>query len=64
MDFKDKIRTARLKMMLSQTELAAALGVSYPSVQRWETGKCNPTFKARRAFRELCEKNNIDIEKL
>jgi len=62
MDFKEKIKEVRLKLFMSQEEFAKALGVSYASVNRWEQGKCKPTYKAQKAFIELCKKNNIKID--
>ncbi len=62
MEFKDKFKAARLKMMLSQEEIAKELGVSFASVNRWETGRNMPNFQAQRAFHDLCEKRGIKIE--
>lgn len=42
----------REKMFVSQKELAVILGVSFVSVNRWETGKFNPTIKAKKKLNE------------
>ena len=47
-------------MLISQTELAEMLGVSFASVNRWENGKHEPTIKAKRKLRELFRKNGIE----
>ena len=46
-------------MYMSQEEFAKELGVSFTSVNRWETGKFLPTIKAQKAIHELCIKNKI-----
>jgi transcriptional regulator with XRE-family HTH domain len=38
----DLIRRARQRKRMTQTELAAALGVARPSVTRWESGQHFP----------------------
>lgn len=37
MEFKDKLKKARLQAMLSQQDMAKELGVSFSSVNRWES---------------------------
>ena len=39
MDYSNLIKELRNKMLLTQTELADLLGVSFGSVNRWENGK-------------------------
>ena len=48
MKYSEAIKLLRKKLILSQVEFAELLGVSYMSVNRWETGKCEPTIKAKR----------------
>ena len=49
-------------LIITQEELAALLGVSFASINRWETGKHEPTTKIKRKIVELCKANNIDLE--
>lgn len=42
MEFSQQLRAARKKAKLSQTELAAALGVTQQAVGKWENGKSSP----------------------
>lgn len=63
MEFGEQIKSVRLQLHLSQTDFAKLLGVSFTSVNRWENGKTNPTYKALRAFEKLCKENNIEIIK-
>ena len=44
MEFKDKVKIAREKLVLSQTEFAKELGVAFASVNRWENGVRIPTY--------------------
>ena len=59
MEYSEKIKLLREKMFVSQKELAEVLGVSFVSVNRWETGKFNPTIKAKKKLNELFIKYNI-----
>jgi putative transcriptional regulator len=63
MDYGKALRALREKLLITQTELAQKLGVSYASVNRWENGKCEPTMKIKRKIRELLVKNNIEVTK-
>ncbi len=60
MEFADKVRFVRGKLLLSQEALAKALGVSFATVNRWESGKFLPSYKAMNAFENFCKENNID----
>lgn len=59
MEFKEKIKLVRLRLMMSQKEIAKELGVSFATVNRWEKGHHEPTFLVRRKFDDLCKKHNI-----
>lgn len=62
MTYAEKIKNAREKLLLTQEELALELGVNAITVCRWETGKCEPTLKAKRAFRDFCEVHGLKFE--
>lgn len=62
MDYTKLIKKLRDKLILTQTEFAALLGVSYPTVCRWEKGIHDPTTKVKRKIVELCKENNIKLE--
>jgi DNA-binding XRE family transcriptional regulator len=59
MEYSQKIKLLREKMFVSQKELAETLGVSFVSVNRWETGKFNPTIKAKKKLNQLFIKYKI-----
>lgn len=39
MNYKKLVKELREKLIITQVELAELLGVSYASINRWETGK-------------------------
>jgi putative transcriptional regulator len=60
MNYPEMIKALRERLLLTQTELAEKLGVSYASVNRWENGKCEPTMKAKRKIKNLCLKEGVN----
>lgn len=42
--FKDKIRTRRLELGLSQEKTAQALGITVRNYHKWESGEGYPSF--------------------
>lgn len=66
MSFDIEIKKVRQNAFLSQQDFAKELGVSFSTVNRWETGKTRPTYKAMKAIDAFCKKNGIlfDIKEL
>lgn len=62
MDYRKAIKELREKLLVSQNELAKMLGVSFATVNRWENGRYEPNYKAKRKLRDLFEKNDIILE--
>ena len=62
MEIGQKIKAVRLKLHMSQTEIAELFGVSFATVNRWENGKTIPNYRAQRTFDQLCKDNNISEE--
>jgi putative transcriptional regulator len=60
MDYSKLIKSLREKMLLTQTEFAEKLGVSFGSVNRWENDKHEPTMKVKRQLAVLFKKYNIN----
>lgn len=58
-DYGKMIKALREKMTLSQIEFAEVLGVSFASVNRWETGKHEPTIKMKRKLKALFKEYNV-----
>lgn len=63
MNWSKIMKDLRNKLLLSQTEMASLLGISFASVNRYENGKHDPTIKIKRRIKDLCLENKIDIEK-
>jgi len=59
--YPSAIRRLRAKLNISQTKLAAMLGVSFTSVNRWEKGHHEPTVIMKEKLKELFVKYEIEI---
>ncbi|WP_282459813.1 helix-turn-helix domain-containing protein [Mycoplasmopsis arginini] len=62
MSYAEAIKKLRNKMILTQTEFAELIGVTFGTVNRWESGKYKPTTKLKRKLAPLFEKYNIEVE--
>lgn len=62
MSFCDDIRTIRQKCFLSQEAFAKELGVSFATVNRWESGKTKPTYRGMKLIDVFCKKNGIGFD--
>lgn len=47
-DYQKAVKELRDKLILTQSELANLLGVSFASINRWERGQNKPTTAAKR----------------
>lgn len=61
-DYADAILRLRVKLNLSQQEMAKVLGVSFPSISRWENGHNEPTKLVKVRIIEMLKENNIKIK--
>lgn len=59
MKFSEKVLAVRLKLNMSQENLAKALGVGFVTINRWEKGHSEPQILMRHKFDEFCKKNDI-----
>lgn len=62
MSFRNEIKIIRQKCLLSQEAFAQELGVSFTTVNRWESGKSKPSYKAMKQIDEYCKAHNIDFD--
>ena len=62
MNYALAIKELRNVMVLSQTEFAEKMGVSFATVNRWENGRHEPTYKAKRQIIALCKKYKVKME--
>jgi len=62
MKLSEIIKEIRKRTGDSQKSLAAALNVSFATVNRWETSRCEPTPLAMDGLRTYCERKGIDYK--
>ena len=62
MNFSEKIKQIRQQRFLSQEAFAKELGVSFATVNRWESGRSKPTYKTMKLIDDYCRCNNIDFD--
>jgi DNA-binding XRE family transcriptional regulator len=62
MTYAEAIRLLRKTMLLTQTEFAEMLDISFGTVNRWESGQYEPTMKMKRKLAPLFEKYKIVVE--
>ncbi len=62
MEFKDKVKIVRQKLMLSQSDFAKELGVAFSTINEWENGVRKPNYIMQRKFSKYCEEKNINVE--
>ena len=62
MSFSQKIKTIRQACFMSQEALAKELGVSFATVNRWETGKSKASYKTLKQIDGFCKENGIMID--
>ena len=62
MTYAEAIKKLRNKMLLTQMEFAEHLGVSFASINRWETGRFEPTMKIKRKLAPLFKEYRIEVD--
>lgn len=62
MNYQQLVKELRIKLILTQKEFAEFLGVSFASINRWESGRHEPTTKVKRKVVELCQQYHIKTE--
>lgn len=60
MDWSKRIKKIRSACIMSQEDFAKELGVSFTTVNRWETGKSKPSYKAIKLIDKFCKENLSD----
>lgn len=64
MTYSEEIKKIRQKCFLSQEAFGRELGVSFSSVNRWETGKSKPNMIAMKKIKVFCESHELDFNSL
>lgn len=62
MTYAEAVKKLRTTLILSQTELANLLGVSFQTVNRWERVTHQPTIKAKRKLASYFKKHKIEVD--
>ncbi len=62
MSFAEDIKKIRRTAFLTQEDFAKEIGVSFATVNRWETGKAKPNLKTMKLIDDYCKKNKIDFD--
>ena len=58
---QDLIKTIRKKMNLSQEQLAALIGISPVTVNRWENEKAKPSLMAQKQLYDICVSHKLNL---
>ena len=59
MDWAKSVKELREKALITQTELAEMLGVSFATINRYENGHHEPTMKVKRQLMKLFKKYGV-----
>ena len=59
MDWGRSVKELREKALITQTELAEMLGVSFATINRYENGHHEPTMKVKRQLMKLFKKYGV-----
>lgn len=62
MKFSDAIKTIRRKTLLSQSDFAKEIGVSFSTVNRWENGKAISNLCKLKLIKNFCVKHSIPFD--
>ena len=61
MTLSDEIKLIRKKGYYTQVEFAERIGVSFSTVNRWETGKMSPNVSTMKRLKAYCDALNIEF---
>ena len=59
MNYPKLIKSIRGQLLLTQTELAQDMGVSYATINRWENSHHEPIIADQRKIRDYCFKKEL-----
>ena len=60
MSFSDELKRIRQRTFLSQEAFAQEVGVSFSTVNRWESERTIPNLAAMKNIKAFCERNNLE----
>lgn len=56
-----QIKEIRTKSLLTQQEFASELGLNVATIQKWEQGRGEISFKNQRKIKQFCLKYGIEV---
>ncbi len=59
---KNILKDVRKRCLLSQSDFADAIGVSFSTGNRWENGRAIPNYKTLKRIKDYCDQHDIDFE--
>lgn len=62
LSFSEQVKTVRVLLQLTQTELAQQIGISYATVSRWERENRTPHLAMVGKFYSFCMRNGIELD--
>ena len=62
MTILEKVKFVRTKPLISQEELASQIGVSFATINRWETKNIEQSCLTKALFDKYCEEKSIRFE--
>ena len=60
LEIPDLVREARQRLGLTQEQFASRLGVTFPTVNRWENGRSKPSPMAKKLLIKVVEQMGDD----
>lgn len=61
-NYSSLIKELRIKLGMTQKEMSDFLGVSFATLNRWENGHFNPTFKYKTIISRICKDFGVKYE--
>ena len=61
MTLSEAIKKIRKERFLSQEDFAKDIGVAFSTVNRWENGKAQPSYKTMKILNDYCKRYSIDV---
>ena len=62
MEFSVVIKEVRQTSYMSQQEFASELGISFSTVNRWETGKAIPNYQTMKRILAYCKRAGVQCD--
>ena len=59
--FPEQVKTVRIFLQMTQTQLAEQIGISYATISRWERENRTPHLAMVGKFYSFCMRNGIEI---